>query len=154
VDSQSLDNAINNTKREIAARFDFRNVKSEITLDNKDKVIHVVSGDDWKVTAIKDILVGQCIRQKVNPKSLDFGKVDVISTSVARMDVKIIEGISKETGQKILKYIKTLKLKIQPSILDNKLRITGKQIDDLQEVMRLLNAQDFGIPLQFVNMKS
>jgi cyclic-di-GMP-binding protein len=154
VDLQALDNAINNTKREIATRFDFRNVKSEINLDRKDKVIHVVSGDDWKVKAVKDILLAQCIRQKVNPKSLEFGIIDTISPTVARLDIKVIEGISKEASQKIFKYIKTLKLKVQPSILDNKLRITGKQIDDLQQVMRSLNEQDFGVPLQFINMKS
>jgi uncharacterized protein YajQ (UPF0234 family) len=154
VDLQSLDNAINNTKREIAGRFDFRNVRSEINLDRKDRIIHIASGDDWKIKAIRDILVSQCIRQKVNPKSLDFGKIETVSTSVAKIDVRVIEGISKEVGQKIVKYLKNLKLKIQPAILDNKLRITAKQIDDLQEVMRLLNSQDFGIPLQYVNAKS
>ena len=154
VDIQSLDNAVNNTKREIVTRFDFRNVKSEISFDRKDKIIHIVSGDEWKVKTVKDILMGQCIRQKVDPKSLDSGKIDSVSTTVAKLDIRVNEGISKETGQKIVKYIKSLKIKVQPAILDNKLRITGKQIDDLQEIMRLLNEQDYGVPLQFVNMKS
>jgi cyclic-di-GMP-binding protein len=154
VDLQSLDNAVNNTRREIATRFDFRNVKSEISFDRKDKIVHIVSGDEWKVKTIKDILVGQCVRQKVDTKSLDTGKIDTVSTTVARVDIHIKEGIPKETGQKIVKYIKSLKIKVQPAILDNKLRITGKQIDDLQEIMRLLNEQDYGVPLQFVNMKS
>ena len=154
VDLQSLDNAVNNTKREIATRFDFRSVKSDINLDRKEKIIHIVSGDEWKVKTVKDILIGQCIRQKVDPKSLDIGKIDTVSTTVAKLDIQVKEGISKETGQKIVKYIKSLKIKVQPAILDNKLRITGKQIDDLQEIMRLLNEQDYGVPLQFVNMKS
>jgi uncharacterized protein YajQ (UPF0234 family) len=154
VDLQSLDNAVNNAKREIATRFDFRSVKSDIILDRKEQVIHVVSGDEWKVKTVKDIIVGQCIRQKVDPKSLAIGKVDVISTTVAKLDMRINEGIPKETSQKIVKYIKSLKIKVQPSILDNKLRITGKKIDDLREIMQLLNEQDYGIPLQFVNMKS
>jgi cyclic-di-GMP-binding protein len=154
VDIQSLENAVNNTKREIAARFDFRNVKSDISFDRKDKIIHIVSGDDWKVKTVKDILVGQCVRQKVDTKSLDIGKIDTVSTTVARLDINIKEGIPKEIAQKIVKYIKSLKIKVQPSILENKLRITGKQIDDLQEIMRLLNEQDYGVPLQFVNMKS
>ena len=154
VDIQSLDNAVNNTKREIATRFDFRSVKSDISFDRKDKIIHIVSGDDWKVKTVKDILFGQCIRQKVEPKSLDVGKIDTVSTTVAKIDIHIKEGIPKETGQKIVKYIKSLKIKVQPAILDNKLRITGKQIDDLQEIMRLLNEQDYGVPLQFVNMKN
>jgi uncharacterized protein YajQ (UPF0234 family) len=154
VDLQSLDNAVNNAKREVATRFDFRSVKSDINLDRKDKVIHIVSGDEWKVKTVKDIIVGQCIRQKVDPKSLVMGNIDTVSTTVAKLDVRINEGIPKETGQKIVKYIKSLKIKVQPSILDNKLRITGKQIDDLQEIMRLLTEQDYGIPLQFVNLKS
>jgi cyclic-di-GMP-binding protein len=154
VDFQSLDNAVNNTKREIATRFDFRSIKSDITLDRKEKSIHIFSGDEWKVKTVKDILVGQCIRQKVDPKSLEIGKIETVSTSTAKLDIKVVEGISKEVGQKIVKYIKGLKIKVQPAILDNKLRITGKQIDDLQEIMRLLNEQDYGVPLQFVNMKS
>jgi cyclic-di-GMP-binding protein len=154
VDLQFLANAVNNTKREIATRYDFRSVKTEIELDQKEKTIHIVSGDEWKVKTIKDMLVGQCIRQKVDPKSLETGKIDTVSTTVAKVDIKVNEGISKEVGQKIVKYIKSLKIKVQPAILDNKLRITGKQIDDLQEIMRLLNEQDYGVPLQFVNMKS
>jgi uncharacterized protein YajQ (UPF0234 family) len=154
VDFQSLDNAVNNTKREIATRFDFRSVKSEINLDRKEKTIHLISGDEWKVKTVKDILVGQCIRQKVDPKSLDAGVIETVSTTVAKLDIRVNEGISKEIAQKIVKYIKSLKIKVQPAILDNKLRITGKQIDDLQEIMRLLNEQDYGIPLQFINMKS
>ena len=154
VDLQSLDNAVNNTKREIASRFDFRNVRTEIIFDRKEKTIHVSSGDDSKVKTVKDLLVSQCIRQKVDPKSLDFGEIETPSINVARMDIRIKEGIPKETAQKIVKYIKSLKIKVQPAIMDNKLRITGKQIDDLQEIMRLLKEQDYGVPLQYVNMKS
>ena len=154
VDLQSLENAINNTKREIMTRYDFRSVKTDISFDRKDKSIHIISGDDWNVKAVKDILISQCIRQKVDPKSLDIGKVDIFSTTVAKLDIHYKEGIPKETSQKIVKYIKSLKIKVQPSILDNKLRITGKQIDDLQEIMRLLTEQDYGVPLQFINLKN
>ena len=84
VDFQSLDNAVNNVKREVATRFDFRGVKSEIILDRKAKVIHIASGDEWKVKTVSDMLVGQCVRQKVEPKSLDFEKIDTISTTSAR----------------------------------------------------------------------
>jgi cyclic-di-GMP-binding protein len=154
VDLQSLANAVNNTKREIATRYDFRSVKTEIELDQKEKIIHVISGDEWKVKTVTDMLIGQCVRQKVDPKSLANGKIDTVSTSVAKMDIQVNEGISKEIGQKIVKYIKGLKIKVQPAIMDNKLRITGKQIDDLQEIMRLLKEQDYGVPLQFVNLKS
>jgi cyclic-di-GMP-binding protein len=154
VDLQSLDNAVNNVKREVSTRFDFRSVKSEITLDKKEKSIHLVSGDEWKLKTISDMLVGQCVRLKVDPKSLEFSDIETVSTTVAKRDVKIKEGISKETSQKIVKYIKGLDLKVQPAIQDNKVRVTGKKIDDLQEIMRLLREQNFDVPLQFINMKS
>ncbi len=154
VDLQSLDNAVNNVKREIATRFDFRSVKSEVTYDRKAKSIHIVSGDEWKVKTVSDMLISQAVRQKVDPKSLDFGEIDTVSTTVAKRDVQIREGISKETGQKIVKFIKGLNLKVQPALMDDKVRVTGKKIDDLQSIMRLLREQTYDVPLQFNNMKS
>jgi len=153
VDLQALDNAVNNVKREISTRFDFKNVKSEVTFDRKEKKIHIISGDEWKVKTIKDILIGQCVRLKVDPKSLEYAKIETISQTVARMEVQIKEGIPREVAQKIVKFIKGLKIKVQPAIQDDQVRITGKQIDDLQEIMQQLRNQDYGVPLQFVNMK-
>jgi uncharacterized protein YajQ (UPF0234 family) len=153
VDLQVIDNAVNNVKREIASRFDFRDVKSEVTLDRKEKTVHILSGDEWKVKTVKDMLISQCVRLKADPKSLEFGPVETSSTTVARMEVKIKEGISREIAQKIVKSIKELKLKVEPSIQQEQVRVSGKKIDDLQEIMRLLKEQDFGIPLQFVNLK-
>jgi uncharacterized protein YajQ (UPF0234 family) len=154
VDLQALDNAVNNVKREVATRFDFRSVKTEVTYDRKAKSIHIVSGDEWKVKTVSDMLVSQAVRQKVDPKALDFGEIDTVSTTVAKRDVQIHEGISKETGQKIVKFIKGLDLKVQPAMMDDKVRVTGKKIDDLQTVMRLLREQTYDVPLQFNNMKS
>ncbi|MBU2536595.1 MAG: YajQ family cyclic di-GMP-binding protein [Chloroflexi bacterium] len=154
VDQQALDNAINNVKREISTRFDFKNVKSEITFDRKAKYIHIVTGDDWKVKAVTEMLIGQCTRLKVDPKCLDLKEIEPTSHGTVKMDILIKEGIPKETGQKIVKLIKGLKIKVQPAIQDDQVRITGKKIDDLQEIMRLLKEQDYNIPLQFANMKS
>jgi len=153
VDLQALDNAINNVKREISTRFDFKNVKSEITFDRKAKYIHIVTGDDWKVEAITEILISQCTRFKMDYKCLDFKEIEPTSHDTVKMDILIKEGIPKETGQKIVKLIKGLKIKVQSAIQDDQVRITGKKIDDLQEIMRLLKKQDYDIPLQFVNMK-
>jgi hypothetical protein len=154
VDQQALDNAINNVKREISTRFDFKNVKSEITFDKKAKHIHIVTGDDWKVKAVTEMLIGQCTRLKVDPKCLDLKEIEPTSHGTVKMDILIKEGIPKETGQKIVKLIKGFKLKVQTAIQDDQVRITGKKIDDLQEIMRLLKEQDYNIPLQFANMKS
>ncbi|XUX00322.1 MAG: YajQ family cyclic di-GMP-binding protein [Dehalogenimonas sp.] len=153
VDLQALDNAINNVKRDITSRYDFRNIKSEISLNRKEKTIHLQSGDDIKVKAMTEMLIGHVVRFGLDPKCLDFGKMEATAQGGAEMDVKIKEGIQKETAQKMVKFIKTLKLKVEPAIQEDQLRITGKQIDDLQEVMRQLKAQDYDIPLQFVNLK-
>ena len=153
VDLQTLDNAVNNVKREILTRFDFKNVKTEITFDRKAKNIKILSGDDWKVKAITDMLIGQCARLKFNSKCLDFKKVDATFSGAAKTEIIIKEGIPKETAQQMVKFIKGLKIKVQPAIQDDQIRVTGKNIDDLQEVMKLLNEQDYDVPLQFVNMK-
>ena len=150
---QALDNAINNVKRVISTRFDFKNVKSEITFDRKTKLIHIVTGDDWKIKAVTEMLVGQCSRLKLDPKCLDIKEIEPTSSGAVKVDILIKEGIPKETGRKIVKLIKGLKIKVQPAIQDDQVRLTGKKIDDLQEIMRLLREQDYNIPLQFVNMK-
>ena len=154
VNLQALDNAINNVKREISTRFDFKNVKSEITFDRKAKCIHIVTGDDWKVKAVTEMLLGQCTRLNLDPKCLDLKEIEPTSHGTAKRDISVKEGISKETCQKIVKLIKGLKIKVQPAIQDNQVRLTGKKIDDLQEIMRLLKEQNYNIPLQFTNMKS
>ena len=154
VDLQSLDNAINNVKREITTRYDFKNIKSEITYDKKTKRIHIVTGDDWKVKAVINMLIGQCTRLRLDPKCLDFQKIEATSQLTVKTDILIKEGISKDLAQKIVKLIKGLKMKVQPAIQDDQVRITGKKIDDLQHIMQLLREEDYDIPLQFVNMQS
>ena len=154
VDMQALDNAINNVKREVITRYDFKNVKTEITFDRKAKSIHILSGDDMKVKAVMDMLIVQSARFKVDPKCFDRREIEEASHDTARVDVFIKEGISKEIGQKMVKLVKGLKLKVQPALMDDQVRLTGKNIDDLQEIMQLLREQDYGIALQFTNMKS
>jgi uncharacterized protein YajQ (UPF0234 family) len=154
VDLQALYNVINNVKREITTRFDFKNIKSEITFDRKSKCIHIVTGDDLKVKAVVEMLIEQCTRFKLDPKCLDLKGIESTSHGTTKMDILIKEGIPKETSQKIVKLIKGLKIKVQSAIQTDQVRITGKKIDDLQEIMRLLKEQDYSIPLQFVNMKS
>ena len=126
VDLQALDNAINNVKREISTRFDFKNVKSEITFDRKAKYIHIVTGDDWKVKTITEMLIGQCTRLKVDPKCLDLKEIEPTSHVTVKMDILIKEGIPRETCQKIVKLIKGLKIKVQSAIQDDQVRIAAK----------------------------
>jgi len=152
-DLQALDNAINNVKREISTRFDFKNVKSEITLDRKGKCIHIVTGDGMKIKALIEILRSQCLRFKVDPKFLDLKGIAPTSLGITKVDIKIKDGIPRETSLEIVKLIKGLKVKVQPTILDDHIRISGNKIDDLQEIMRLLMEQDYDLTLQFVNIK-
>ncbi len=154
VDMQALDNAVNNTKRQIASRYDFKNVVSEVILDKKKKCITITTGDDWKAKEIIGILTGQSVRLQVNPKALDVKAIEAAARGTVKVDIMIKEGLSKEISQKMVKFIKNLNMKVQPAIQDEQVRISGKQIDDLREVMKKLSEQDFGIPLQFVNMKS
>jgi len=154
VDLQAMDNAINNVKREVSTRFDFRNVKTEVTLDRKEKRIHILTGDDMKIKAIHEMLVGQCVRLQIDAKCLTLKEIEPTSHGTVKMDIDIKEGIPKEVGQKMVKLIKGLKLKVQPALQDDQVRLTGKKIDDLQEIMQVLRDEDYDIPLQFINMKS
>lgn len=153
VDLQELDNAVNNTIKEVATRFDFRNTKTTIELNKKDKVIHLVSADKMKMDALEDMIGSHCVRRKINPKCLEFKPFEPTSMGLLKRDVKIKEGIEKEAAQKIVKTIKEMNLKVQASIMDETVRVTGKKIDDLQAVIHALNGKDMGLPLQFVNMK-
>lgn len=153
VDMQALDNAINNVQREVANRFDFKNVNTETSLNKKDKLIHIVTGDELKLKAIIEILKGQCVRSKIDPKCLSPKKMEPTSHGTVKIDIQINEGIPIETCKKMVKLIKGFNTKVQPAIQDDQLRITGKKIDDLQEIMQLLRDQNYDAPLQFVNMK-
>ena len=153
VDLQEVDNAVNNVRKELDTRFDFRNVKTDLELNRKEKVLHVVTGDEMKIRAIQDLLKMHFTRRKLDPKSMEFKELEATSQGRVKMDILIREGISKDTAQKIVKLIKAQKLKVQAAIQDEQVRVTGKQIDDLQAVIKLLDEQDFDVPLQHVNMK-
>ena len=153
VDLQEVDNAVNNVRKELDTRFDFRNVKTDLELNRKEKILHVVTGDEMKMRAIQDLLKMHFTRRKLDPKSMEFKELEATSQGRVKMDILIKEGISKDTAQKIVKLIKAQKLKVQAAIQDEQVRVTGKQIDDLQTVIKLLDEQEFDVPLQHVNMK-
>ena len=154
VDLQSLDNAINTVRKEILTRWDFRDSKTEIDLDKKAMNIHVITEDEMKINQIGDIIISRCMKQGISGESLDFGKEQYASGNMVKKDIKIKQGIDKETSKKVAKSIKETGLKVQTSIMEDQVRVTGKKLDDLQAVMAHCRAGDFGIPLQFDNMKS
>ncbi len=152
VDLQEVDNAVNQARKEINQRFDFKGTHNEITLENESIVI--LGADDYKLTAVVDILRGKLAKREVSPTCLDFGKKEPASQGAMRQRISLLQGIDKEHGKEIVKAIKDSKLKVQAQIQDDQVRVSGKKIDDLQEVIQLLKGQDFGIDLQFVNMRS
>jgi len=154
IDGQTLDNAINNAKKEILNRFDFHGSKSEVELDKKTNVIQVLTENEMRLKAIQDSILTRMAKQGLDPKSLDFGEIESASGNMVRRDIQVRQGIDKETAKKIVKVIKDSGLKVQPAIMDDQIRVTAKKIDDLQAVIARLRASEVDLPLQFTNMKS
>lgn len=153
IDHQLLDNAINTARKEIITRYDFRDSKSTIELDKKALTVHILTENEMRVEAIEDVIRSRMIKQRLDPMSLDFGKERYASGNMMKKDIKIKEGIDKETAKKIVKKIKDSRLKVEAQIMDEQVRVSGKKIDDLQQVIALMRSSDFEVPLQFVNMK-
>lgn len=152
VDMQEVDNAINQAKKEIAQRYDFKGTKSEI--DMKEETITVLADDDYKLKAIIDIIQSKILKRKISLRSLDYGKEEPASGSMIRQVITIKQGIATEKGKEINKIIKNTKMKVQSQIQGDQVRVTGKKIDDLQEVIQLLKGKDLDVDLQFINMRN
>lgn len=153
INAQEVDNAVNNTLKEASTRYDFKGLHTEVEFAKKENRIDIVAAESMKLRAVKDMLIKHFIKRNLEPKALDFGQEEGTSQGHVKMSIGIKEGIDRETAKKIVKEIKNLKLKVQPAIQDDQVRVSGKKIDDLQEVIQHLKKKDFGIPLQFVNMK-
>lgn len=153
VNTQEIDNAVNNTLKEVATRYDFRGLHTEVEFDRKQSRIDIVAAESMKLQAVKEMLIKNFIKRNLEPKVLEFGTEEGSSSGAVKMSADIKEGIDRDTAKKIVKEIKGTKLKVQPAIQDDQVRVSGKKIDDLQEVIRILKSKKFGIPLQFVNMK-
>lgn len=154
IDIQEVDNAVNNTIKEIQNRYDFKGFNTEVEFNRKTKGISVTTADSMKIKAVREMLVTNFIKRGLSPKSLEFNDPEGTSHGGLKITVAIREGIDKENAKKIVKLIKDSKLKVQASIHDDKVRVNGKKIDDLQEVISLLRGADLEVPLQFINMKS
>jgi uncharacterized protein YajQ (UPF0234 family) len=154
VDAQTFDNAMNNAKKEILNRYDFSTSKSTIDHDKKTNAITIVTEDDMRLKAITDTIISKMIKQNLDPSSLDFGKDQYASGNMIRKEISVKEGLDKETAKKVVAKIKASGLKVQGSIMEDQVRVQGKNIDDLQSVIALCKKEDFGQPLQFINMRN
>jgi cyclic-di-GMP-binding protein len=153
VDGQTLDNAINTAKKEILNRYDFNDSKSSVELDKKTNELTIVTENDMRLRAIEDTIISKMVKQHLDPESMDRGKEHYASGNMIRKEIKIKEGLDKETAKKIVKAIKDSGLKVQASIMDDQVRVQSKKIDDLQSVIALCRKENFGQPLQYINMR-
>lgn len=154
VDLQTLDNAVNTAKREVDTRYDLRGSNSEIELDKKALSIRISTEDNMKLEAIEKILLERSSKQQIDVKSYDLSQEPQPSGKLIIKTIRVQQGIDREKAKRIVKAIKDSKLKVQPRIMDDMVRVNGKKIDDLQAVIALCKEQDFDVPLQYENMKS
>jgi len=153
LDLQQIDNAINSANRTIDNRYDFRGLDITVELNKKEKTVKVVVPDEMRLKAVREIVNGSMMDQKVSPKVVDWGDKEDASLGAIRISCKLREGIDKEIAKKIVKKIKDSKLKVKASIQGESVRVEGKKIDDLQEIIAMLKEEDYDVPLQFDNMK-
>lgn len=154
IDLQEVDNAVNNAKKELQNRYDFRGSKTEINFDKKEKIIHLLTEDSMKMEAVREILLGKAVKRGLDTRALKFEDNKEAGLGMVKRDIKIQEGVDRDTAQKVVKLIKGSKLKVQAAIQEDQVRVSGKSIDDLQEVIKLVKAANYDLPFQFVNMKS
>jgi uncharacterized protein YajQ (UPF0234 family) len=154
VDLAEVNNAIQQALKEIQTRFDLKDSKSTITLQEKEHKITLSSSDEFKLKAVVEILEQKLVRRKVPLKALSFGPVQPAAGSSVRQEISLQQGIPTEKAREIVKAIKDSKKKVQASIQGDFVRVSGKDRDTLQEVIALLRSRDFGIDMQFTNYRS
>lgn len=152
VDQQELDNALNQARKEVEGRFDFKNTKTEIDYDGKAKIA-VLSDDELKLKNVMDIIRSKAIKRGIEIKAFDFGKVEPSAQGTVRQTIEVRSGIPKDTSKPLMEAIKNLKLKVSAQYQDEQIRVSGKSRDDLQKVIAALKAVDYELPLQFVNYR-
>jgi uncharacterized protein YajQ (UPF0234 family) len=153
VDLQEVKNAINQATMEIRQRFDFKGSKSEITLDEKVPALNLVSDDDHKMKSVVDILESKLIKRQVSLKALSYGTVEPAGGNTVRQTIQLQQGIPQEKGKEIVKALKGMKVKVQGQVMDDQVRVSGKNRDDLQAVIAELKEKDFGIAMSFTNYR-
>ena len=154
VDMTEVLNAVQQARKEVQTRFDLKNSKSEIDLNEKDKKLIVQSVDDFKVKAVVDIIQQKLAKRKVPLKNFSYGPITPSAGSTARQEVTIQSGLPIEKAKEIVRKLKDSKIKVQASIQGDLVRVSGKSRDLLQEAIQLLKGSDFGLELQFTNYRT
>ncbi len=154
VDLQTLDNAINVVNKEVTNRFDFKGSHVVIELNKKDFKLNLEADSEMKLQQMIDVLISRSMKQGLAAEVYDFSKEPQPSGKITKQEVSVRNGIKQEDAKKIVKLIKDSGLKVQVAIMDDIIRVTGKKIDDLQDVIQESKGWNLGLALQFVNMKS
>jgi cyclic-di-GMP-binding protein len=154
VDLQEVDNALNQARKEVAQRYDFKGAKASIDFDQKDSKLVLVADDEFKLNALWEIVQTRLVRRNVPVRNMTRGAVIPAANTTVRQEISLQQGIPTEKAKDIVKFLKDAKLKrVQASIQGDQLRVTSPSKDDLQEAMRQLREQDFGVALQFGNYR-
>jgi uncharacterized protein YajQ (UPF0234 family) len=151
IDLQEVDNAVNQTLREVGQRFDFKNTGTELRRDGH--VLHLQSVDDFKVRALGDLLRERLAKRHVPLKALTAGEIEAAGGGRAKQTITLQSGIASDKAREIVKLVKDAKLKVQAAIQADQVRVSGKKRDDLQNVIALLRERDLGIAMQFTNFR-
>jgi cyclic-di-GMP-binding protein len=153
VDLQTLDNAVNVVKKEITNRFDFKGSHVKIELNKKDLKIDLEAESEMKMKQIIDVIISRSIKQGLDPLAFDFSKEIQPSGKIVKKEVPVRNGLKQEDAKKVVKAIKDSGLKVQAQIMDDLVRVTGKKIDDLQNVIAKCKLSVTDIPLQYLNFR-
>ncbi len=154
IDLQELDNAMNQARKEIQTRYDFKGSKTAIEFREKEREIVLTSESDFRLKATLDILQSKMVKRGISLKAVTAGKIEPAAGGMVRQALSLQQGIPIEKAREIVKRIKNTKLKVQAAIQEDQVRVSGKNLDDLQAVIRMLREDDLGIHMQFVNMRS
>ena len=155
VDLQEVDNALNQARKEVAQRYDFKGTKAQIDFDQKDSKLVLVADDEFKLNALWEIIQTRLIRRNVPVRNLTRGPAVPSANSTVRQEISLQQGIPSEKARDIVKFLKDAKLKkVQAAIQADQVRVSSGSKDDLQEAIRLLREHDFGVALQFGNYRS
>jgi cyclic-di-GMP-binding protein len=154
VDMAEVLNAVQQARKEVQTRFDLKDSKSEIELNEKDKKIVIQSIDDFKLKAVVEILQQKLAKRKVPLKNFSYSAITPAAGSTVRQEITIQSGIPVEKSREIVKKIKDSKIKVQASIQGDFVRVSGKSRDLLQDIIQLLRTSDFGLELQFTNYRT
>lgn len=153
VNLQEVDNAVNQARRVLAQRYDFKGSKSSIELQQKERQIILLSDDDFKLKSLLDILHESLIRRGVPIKALDYGPIEPAAGGAVRQVIRLRIGIAKDDARQLLKLIKDSRMKVQAQIMDDQIRVSGKSKDDLQAVIALVKGADLPFAVQFTNYR-